>query len=80
MKSPLIGINNRNLHTFKTDTSLTKDLAPYLKPKKILISESGLSNRIHLDELAKTGAQGFLMGETLMKSNNISAELTKLVK
>tara|TARA_B100001113_G_scaffold197597_1_gene161875 strand:- start:964 stop:1752 length:789 start_codon:yes stop_codon:yes gene_type:complete len=80
MKSPLIGINNRNLHTFKTDTSLTKDLAPYLKPKKTLISESGLSNRIHLDELAKIGTHGFLMGETLMKCNNITAELNHLVK
>ena len=80
MKSPLIGINNRNLHTFKTDASLTKDLAPYLKPNKTLISESGLSNRIHLDELSKIGTHGFLIGETLMKSNNITAELNHLVK
>ncbi len=79
MQSRLIGVNNRNLHTFKTDRLLTKILSPYVAEHKVLISESGLSNRKHLDELTEFGAKGFLIGETLMKSNNITLDLSKLI-
>lgn len=78
LNSPLVGINNRNLHTFETDRSLTKTLSAYLDPKKILVSESGLSKRNHLEELSEYGVSAFLIGESLMRSSDICLELKKL--
>ena len=79
MKSPLVGINNRNLHTFETNIDVTKKLAPLIKSEKTLISESGLENKEQLEELNKYGVKAFLIGETLMKSDNISFEMKNLV-
>ena len=79
MKSPLVGINNRNLHTFITDRNVTNKLAKGLEKNKFLISESGIFTRNHLKELSNAGAKAFLIGEALMRSKDIATDLNQLI-
>ncbi len=81
---PLIGINNRDLTTFETDLSTTEILVQqfeeeFEKYQPILVSESGLFTRSDLDRVYKAGASAVLVGESLMRSNDISASLHKLI-
>lgn len=70
----IIGINNRNLKTFEVDLSTTEQLASMVKnPDTILISESGIKSRDDVIQVGKQDVNGILVGETLMRSNNISA-------
>lgn len=73
----IIGINNRNLKTLKTDVKITKSLLPHIRsavqpadgqPARI-ISESGLAGADILQDLAKCGIDGFLIGEAMLKGN-----------
>jgi indole-3-glycerol phosphate synthase len=76
----MIGINNRNLSTFKTDLSTTKKLIKKIPEHLVKISESGISERRHILELEEVGTDAFLIGEALTGSKNILAELEKLIK
>ncbi len=78
LKSKLIGINNRNLKTLQTDISITKDLARLIPKDYTIVSESGLKENYDLIKLSKFGAKCFLIGESLLKSDNI-AEATKKI-
>ncbi|WP_084418854.1 indole-3-glycerol phosphate synthase TrpC [Henriciella litoralis] len=69
----LVGINNRDLKRMVTDLSTTEKLAPHLAEGKMLISESGISSPEHIARLRKTGARRFLIGESLMKSDDRQA-------
>ncbi|HSZ75634.1 MAG TPA: indole-3-glycerol phosphate synthase TrpC, partial [Rhizomicrobium sp.] len=60
----MIGINNRDLKTFVTDTGVTKRLAPRVPKDRLVIAESGLSTRADLDDLASIGVTTFLIGES----------------
>lgn len=71
LKSPLIGVNNRNLKTLKTDISTTKKLAGKVPDDRILVCESGLNNRDDLAEMARVGARCFLIGEALMRQPDV---------
>lgn len=75
----LLGVNNRNLHTFVTtlDTSLT--LAAELPNNITLVSESGIRTRADIDLLRAAGYQAFLIGEEFMRSNDEGAALRTLV-
>jgi indole-3-glycerol phosphate synthase len=64
----VIGINNRNLKTMKTDVKTSIDLIKYLPFDRLKISESGISNPQQIKELIDVGYDGFLMGEYLLKS------------
>ena len=64
--APLIGINNRDLRDLSIDLSTTERLAP-LAPERVLISESGISNRTDIDRLSQL-VDGFLIGSSLMRS------------
>ena len=79
LKSPLIGVNNRNLKTLVTDIATTEDLARDLPKNRVLIAESGLKTRTELDRLAKSGAHRFLIGESLMKQNDVAAAVRSLL-
>ena len=81
MDSKLIGINNRNLKTFNTDLSTTVSLAKSIQSNdKLLISESGFHCKEHLTEIYKeTAISIFLIGELLMKSDNLSSEIKNLL-
>lgn len=73
LKSPLIGINNRNLKTLAVDIATTLELAPRVAPGRRIIGESGLYTRGDLDRLAEAGVTAFLIGESLMKQRDVAA-------
>lgn len=73
LKSPLIGVNNRNLKTLKTDLATTEALAKLLPKGRVLIAESGLKSPADLARMAKAGAKRFLIGESLMREADVEA-------
>ncbi|MDO8520125.1 MAG: indole-3-glycerol phosphate synthase TrpC [Deltaproteobacteria bacterium] len=74
----LIGVNNRNLKTFKTDIETSVKLAASIPQSVTKISESGLEAREDLEKLRQAGYQGFLIGETLMKAKDPAEKLIEL--
>ncbi|MBL0687001.1 MAG: indole-3-glycerol phosphate synthase TrpC [Sulfurospirillum sp.] len=76
----IIGINHRNLDTFKMDMNLTQKLMPLIPNGKIIVAESGIHNKETIEELSKIGVDAFLIGEYFMKQKNISKSLKELVK
>ncbi len=75
----LIGINNRNLKTFEVDIDTTIQLSKLKNDNIILVSESGLKDRETLDKLKKSGVDAFLIGESLVTSQNPPKHLRALV-
>ena len=73
LKSPLLGINNRNLKTFETTLDTTRVLSRLVPPGKTIVAESGLSTPDHLADLARYGARAFLIGESLMRQEDVAA-------
>ena len=78
--SNIIGINNRDLNTFITDTATTIKLLPHIPKNKTIISESGLSKKSELERLAELGVSSFLVGESLMKQNNVEKATKSLLE
>ena len=81
---PLIGINNRDLTTFQTDLSTTErllvDFADQLPTDDVvLVSESGLFSRADLDRVGEAGATAVLVGEALMRQDDVEAALKALI-
>ena len=75
----LIGINNRNLKTLKVDLSTTEKLAARVPQDRLLVCESGLATRTDLDRMAAAGARCFLIGESLMRQENVAAAVRELM-
>jgi len=73
LASRLVGINNRDLHTFGTDLATTRRLAPQAGADRLVVSESGLASREDLADLARHGVRCFLIGETLMRRPDVTA-------
>ena len=75
----IIGVNNRNLHTFEVSLQTTFDLlSGLLKPGRVVVSESGIAQRDECARLEEAGVDAVLVGETLMRSGDPSAALRKL--
>ncbi|MBF9046796.1 indole-3-glycerol phosphate synthase TrpC [Rhodobacterales bacterium LSUCC0031] len=73
LKSPLLGINNRDLNTFVTDLATTERLAARVPGERMVISESGLFGPGDLARMAQAGARSFLIGESLMRQADVTA-------
>ena len=73
LATPLIGINNRNLKTLKTDLHNTIELGPYVPPDRFLIAESGIRTNADVQRIAAAGARCFLVGESLMREPDVAA-------
>lgn len=74
----LIGVNNRDLHSFKVSLDVSRRLIRHAPKDALMIAESGISTKEDVSELKSLGFTGFLIGETLMKSPNAAEELRKL--
>jgi indole-3-glycerol phosphate synthase len=66
----IIGVNNRNLHTFEVSLETSAELAGHAPPGALLVSESGLRAHADLSRLKRLGYSGFLIGETLMRAGD----------
>ena len=73
LDTPLIGINNRDLKSFATTLATTERLAPRVPPDRIVIAESGIFTHTDLDRLSDAGVRAFLVGESLMRQENVAA-------
>ncbi len=79
LKSPLLGVNNRNLKTFETDLDTTRRLSRLTPPEKHLIAESGLNTPEDLADMASHGARTFLIGESLMRQADVESATRTLL-
>jgi indole-3-glycerol phosphate synthase len=82
----LVGVNNRDLKTFKVDLATTERLAAKLfadpkpqTPTSLLVAESGIHNRADVERLARCGARAILVGESLMRERDIRAKVQELI-
>ena len=71
LKSPLIGINNRNLNTFETSLDTTRVLSKKVPADRVIICESGLNTAADLSDMAMYGVRSFLIGESLMRQDDV---------
>jgi indole-3-glycerol phosphate synthase len=78
LDTPLIGINNRNLHTFEVTLDTTLELLPQIPRNKTLVTESGILNRADVELMLAHEVYGFLVGEAFMRANNPGQELKRL--
>ena len=76
----LIGVNNRDLKTFKVDLATTEKLAAKMDLKRtLLVGESGINSRVDVQRLERCGAKAILVGESLVKGGNISQKISELL-
>jgi indole-3-glycerol phosphate synthase len=73
LKSPLLGINNRNLKNFETTLDTTRELSRMVPADCVLVSESGLNTPADLADMAQYGARTFLIGESLMRQEDVES-------
>ena len=75
----MIGVNNRNLKTFKTDLNTTFELLEW-RPKNILfVSESGINERQDVERLDRAGVDAILVGEALMREDDMGSKVRELL-
>ena len=68
LRTPLVGINNRNLRTFEVSLDTTIDLLPKLPPERLLVTESGILARADVQRMRAAGVHAFLVGEAFMRA------------
>jgi indole-3-glycerol phosphate synthase len=78
LPTPLIGINNRSLRTFETRLETFETLAADVPTEVLLVAESGIFTRADIDRLARAGAGAYLIGESLMRQDDVAAAVAAL--
>jgi len=80
MGADLIGINNRNLHTFHVTLATTESLVPFLPPSALVVGESGIETMADIARLERAGVHCFLVGESLMRAPDPGERLRALLE
>jgi indole-3-glycerol phosphate synthase len=79
LKSPLLGINNRNLRTFEVSLETTLAMLPRVPPGRVVVTESGIAGAGDVRRMVDAGVHAFLVGETLMRAPDPGAALRQLL-
>ncbi|HEX3991413.1 MAG TPA: indole-3-glycerol phosphate synthase TrpC [Acetobacteraceae bacterium] len=79
LETSLIGINNRDLRTLKTDLAITEELSPLVPPDRFLVAESGIRDTDDLRRLSAVGPNCYLVGESLMRQDDVTAAVRALL-
>ena len=79
LRSRLIGVNNRDLKSFRTDLSVTERIAKRVPPGTLLVGESGIASHADCLRLAQGGVRAFLVGESLMRQDDVTAATKALL-
>ena len=80
LKTPLIGVNNRNLRTFEVSVDTTLSLLPQVPPERLLVTESGIATRDEVARLRAAGVHAFLVGEAFMRAAEPGEALAELFR
>jgi indole-3-glycerol phosphate synthase len=78
LRTPLIGINNRDLRSFDTRLATTLELLPRIPPGRVVITESGIRTREDVALMRTNGVQAFLVGEAFMRAADPGIELERM--